>query len=357
MTSSSVEERRAETNKERQHISFKVVQGEKGPQAEKVQSPGQECHCISAVCDTRDTRRAVAWNSRTHRQARDILGNPVLTVYDNPHSLLMCVYNRDRALCHRLDVTDAPSLDRCQPSCANNARTDRHADELLQRAKTLEKQAASEAVPGPLADRLTQRADHLRSLADRHNHDRIRAAMDRILRSTPELSNGALTIVALAVEAGVPRNALTQRHTDLKNEFYDKVRARGGTPDSEQRLRKQIRRLKQLRAADAEKIAQLKADVEALIGALHQATVENRLLREQIAEQHPVVRALPYQLPPGPPPVRPPQRPVVHYLSAGQPSTLTSQNWRAGSSAGRQDQQAPCGTQARRQHSANPGVW
>jgi hypothetical protein len=37
---------------------------------------------------------------------------------------------RDRALRHRLDVTDAPSLDHCQPSCANIARTDRHADEL-----------------------------------------------------------------------------------------------------------------------------------------------------------------------------------------------------------------------------------
>jgi hypothetical protein len=49
--------------------------------------------------------------------------------------------------------------------------------------------------------------------------DRIRAAMDRILRGAPERSNGALTIVALALEAGVPRNALTQRHTDLKNDF------------------------------------------------------------------------------------------------------------------------------------------
>lgn len=82
---------------------------------------------------------------------------------------------------------------------------------------------------------------------------RIRAAMDRILNGTPEHSNGALTIVALAVEAGVPRNALTQRHIDLKNEFYEKARARGATPDSEQRLRKQVRRLKEPRAADARK--------------------------------------------------------------------------------------------------------
>jgi hypothetical protein len=40
--------------------------------------------------------------------------------------------------------------------------------------------------------------------------------------------NGALTVVALAQEADVPRNALTQRHTDLKNEFYQRVKERGG---------------------------------------------------------------------------------------------------------------------------------
>lgn len=128
--------------------------------------------------------------------------------------------------------------------------------------------------------------------------ERIRAAMERILDDRPEHSNGALTVVALAAEAQVPRNALTQRHTDLKNEFYDKVRARGGTPDSEKRLRKQVRRLKGLRAADAEDIAQLKADVEALVGALHQATSENQLLRQQLPQRSQVLRTLPTQLGP-----------------------------------------------------------
>lgn len=55
--------------------------------------------------------------------------------------------------------------------------------------------------------------------------DRIRAAMDRILGGTPLRSNGALTIVALATEADVPRNALAQRNLDVKTEFYEKVRA------------------------------------------------------------------------------------------------------------------------------------
>jgi hypothetical protein len=85
----------------------------------------------------------------------------------------MCVYNRDRALCRRLDMADAPRLDRCQPSCANVARTDHHADQLLRQAENLEKQAASEALPSPLADRLSRRAGQLRVLADRHHHDRL----------------------------------------------------------------------------------------------------------------------------------------------------------------------------------------
>jgi hypothetical protein len=57
--------------------------------------------------------------------------------------------------------------------------------------------------------------------------ERIRAATDRILAGTPQRSNGALPIVALAIEADVPRNALTQHHPDLKTKFYDRVRAAG----------------------------------------------------------------------------------------------------------------------------------
>ena len=64
--------------------------------------------------------------------------------------------------------------------------------------------------------------------------------MDRILDGTPERSNGALTVVALAIEAGVPRNALTQRHTDLKDEFYQRIKERGADNGDEARLRATI---------------------------------------------------------------------------------------------------------------------
>ncbi|MCX5336799.1 hypothetical protein [Streptomyces sp. NBC_00140] len=113
--------------------------------------------------------------------------------------------------------------------------------------------------------------------------DRIRAAMDRILAGTPERSNGALTIVALAIEADVPRNALTQRHTDLKNEFYERVKARGGTSDVETRLRKKIVVLKQTIANKNKEVTQLQADLQGFLAENTRLTLENQELRDVLS--------------------------------------------------------------------------
>jgi septal ring factor EnvC (AmiA/AmiB activator) len=110
--------------------------------------------------------------------------------------------------------------------------------------------------------------------------DQIRAAMDRILAGTPERSDGALTVVALAVEAGVSRNALTQRHTDLKNEFYQRIREHGTVNEDEARLRATIARLGKTIDAKNRELAQLRADVPALVRAVSQLTLENQQLRD-----------------------------------------------------------------------------
>ncbi|WP_326615311.1 hypothetical protein OG949_41155 (plasmid) [Streptomyces scopuliridis] len=110
--------------------------------------------------------------------------------------------------------------------------------------------------------------------------DRIRAAMDRILAGTPERSNGALTIVALAIEADLPRNALTQRHTDLKNKFYEHVRTHGDTPDVETRLRKKIVDLKTTIANKNDELTSLRADVQRFLAENTRLTLENQELRD-----------------------------------------------------------------------------
>lgn len=124
--------------------------------------------------------------------------------------------------------------------------------------------------------------------------DRIRAAMDRILSGTPQHSNGALTIVALAQEAG-PRNALTQRHLDLKNEFYEQVKQTGATPDVEARFRSSISKLKKTIANKNKELGELRTDVPALIRAVNQLTLENLQLREELTT--PERRVIPF---PGP---------------------------------------------------------
>ncbi len=68
----------------------------------------------------------------------------------------------------------------------------------------------------------------------------IRDAMDRLLDGKPVRSNGALTVVTLAQEAGVKRHLLTHRHTDLSHEFYDRVRSQGNVPQSEVALRAKV---------------------------------------------------------------------------------------------------------------------
>jgi hypothetical protein len=109
---------------------------------------------------------------------------------------------------------------------------------------------------------------------------RIRTAMDRILAGTPERSNGALTVVALAIEAGVPRNALTQRHTDLKVEFYQRIRERGADNGDEARLRATIAQLRRTISSKNRELVQLRADVPALVRAVNQLTMENQQLRD-----------------------------------------------------------------------------
>ncbi|MCG5216520.1 hypothetical protein [Streptosporangium sp. KLBMP 9127] len=86
---------------------------------------------------------------------------------------------------------------------------------------------------------------------------RIRTAMDRLLAGQPTCSNGSLTVVALAAEAGVHRMALQKRHADFKEEFYARVRTETHqTPEVERRLRKEVVRLKEAlkesRAAETE---------------------------------------------------------------------------------------------------------
>lgn len=111
----------------------------------------------------------------TTRQARNLLADPTLNVFENDEALLLCNYDRAKALCHpsRGGSDDTPSLDRCRSACANIARTDHHTERMTAAAQNLRVQASSPLVPEPLAERLRSKAEHLEELADQHRAGRI----------------------------------------------------------------------------------------------------------------------------------------------------------------------------------------
>lgn len=92
----------------------------------------------------------------------------------------------------------------------------------------------------------------------------IRDAMDRLLSGRPIRSDGALTGVSLAAEAGVKRHLLTHRHTDLRDEFYARVRRQGHVPQSEVALRAKVNALEETVAALRGKNADLLREVAIL---------------------------------------------------------------------------------------------
>ncbi|OKK04701.1 hypothetical protein AMK26_15440 [Streptomyces sp. CB03234] len=95
--------------------------------------------------------------------------------------------------------------------------------------------------------------------------NRIREAMERLLTGQATASNGSLTVVALAAEAGVHRMALLKRHVDLKNKFYERVRAETHqVPEAEKRLRDTVTKLKKTIANQRAEIEELRQQVTRL---------------------------------------------------------------------------------------------
>ncbi|WP_024754434.1 hypothetical protein [Streptomyces exfoliatus] len=123
---------------------------------------------------------------------------------------------------------------------------------------------------------------------EQHQDERTRIsdAIDRLVTGQATNSNGSLTVVALAAEAGVHRMALLKRHADLKNEFYERVRAdTKQAPESEMRLRKNVTKLKERVSDLTEENSGLKDQVTHL--ALAGAVLADRLRKAEEAARLP----------------------------------------------------------------------
>jgi hypothetical protein len=116
----------------------------------------------------------------------------------------------------------------------------------------------------------------------------IRAAIARLLAGTPLRSDGALTVVSLAVK----RHVLTHRHTDLKDEFYARIRAQGHTPTSELAPREEITALKERLDEAREELKGLRETNETHARVVNILTGENEQLKQAVSQALPQVTSI-----------------------------------------------------------------
>lgn len=107
------------------------------------------------------------------RQAVQLQKDPRLRIFDNADQTLACCYDATKALCHpahaRTDRTaDTPFLTRCDPACANVARTDHHIEQLRAEIRWHHAEATSPHTPEPLQLRHQQRSATLQQTIDAH---------------------------------------------------------------------------------------------------------------------------------------------------------------------------------------------
>ena len=148
------------------HKKLAAGEGVSGPSAERF------------VGSVKEFKAGFRGSVLTRRDAKVLLKNPSLQVYDNPEQYLACCYDESQALCHpgndrRPGIRQSPDLLRCDPRCANTVRTDSHMDALGEEVKFLEAQIASPITPVPMQVRLGQRRDRLLRVKAEHEQKRL----------------------------------------------------------------------------------------------------------------------------------------------------------------------------------------
>ena len=116
----------------------------------------------------------------------------------------------------------------------------------------------------------------------------IRDAMTRLLDGDPIRSDGKLTVKSLAAEAGLKRWYLTHRHTDLRDEFYDRVRVQGATPAAMTTLYEEIAALKEAHKQDRAALRDAVAQKEIYARETQVLALENAQLKKKAGGRAPV---------------------------------------------------------------------
>ena len=104
------------------------------------------------------------------KQARDLLGNPLLQIYHGDG--MTCVFNPHEAACQLRGTTDdplvTPDIDDCRPRCLNIARTDRDIAKIRARRSELQEVVNDTLAPPIRRQREQQELHRLNAILEKH---------------------------------------------------------------------------------------------------------------------------------------------------------------------------------------------
>jgi hypothetical protein len=118
-------------------------------------------------------------------EVRALLHEPEFQVFDNSDAFLTCNKDPEKALCDPDRATRGPkdnrppSLDRCNPACANIARTDRHISQANAEITHLQNDIADPLTPIPLRSRLEHRLAAVATIIRQHEQTRLQVTQEQ----------------------------------------------------------------------------------------------------------------------------------------------------------------------------------
>ncbi len=118
------------------------------------------------------------------------------------------------------------------------------------------------------------------------------AAADRLLAGTPKRSTGNLSVVQLAVEAGVKYWVAAQKHPDLRDHFQQLATSTGNVPVAFRDTVDAHTKLVQDHAELRERCTKLQQLVDIYAAANNELALENQALERQLSDRATTVTPL-----------------------------------------------------------------
>lgn len=145
---------------------------------EAVSGPAASRYLEGVTAFSNSVQHEFGGRALTTRQMTALKNDGRLRIFENELQLVACCYDATKALCHpdnrrRNRSGQTPDLTRCQPHCANTARTDHHIERMRELITKLNITVQSGALAAPMERRFQDRIESLSNIVLKHEETKV----------------------------------------------------------------------------------------------------------------------------------------------------------------------------------------